>query len=217
MLRKIEIDLFAALDAARVDLGNVGVDAQGLKRLHVEQFVGAALGDQLADVDGARGDHAVKGGVDLFKRLQFLEPLHVGLGGANGGGGRGSLVGEGIGILFGNRVGLDQVLVALGLDVGVVGGGLGGGQVGNAPGRAAGRVRGWRFPPGVRPFSRGRQCRSTTWSGSPKCGRRWGRRCRRLRCRAAQRCQSARRTWAVCTITVGAAVSLVVSASTLSL
>ena len=125
-----EADLRAALHVCRVELRQVGVDAQGLNGLHVKEFLARAGVDQLAGVDVARGDDAVEGRIDLFKGLQFAQPLDIGLGGADlRGGGRG-LVHEGIGVLAGDGVGLDEAGVALGLDAGVVGVGLGGIQVG---------------------------------------------------------------------------------------
>jgi hypothetical protein len=62
--------------------------------------------------------------------LQFAQPLHVGLGGADGRRSGRGLVHKGVGVLAGDGVGLDQPRVALGLDAGVVGGGLRGGQIG---------------------------------------------------------------------------------------
>ena len=128
-LGKGEVDLCAALHIAGVDLRQVGIDAQGLRGLHVEELACAALGDQLAGIDVAGGDHAVKGRVDLLKRLQFLEPLHVGLCGLDRGGGGCSLVDEGVRVLLRDCVRLHKVRVTVGLNAGVVGRGLGGNQV----------------------------------------------------------------------------------------
>ena len=71
VLGKGEVDFGAALHVLRVDLGQVGVDAQGLNGLHVEELLARAGVDQLAGVDVARGDDAVEGRVDLLKGLQF--------------------------------------------------------------------------------------------------------------------------------------------------
>ena len=71
MLGKGEIDLHAALQRLRVDLRHIGVDAQGLDGLHVEELGARALVDQLAGVDVARGDHAVERRIDLLEGLQF--------------------------------------------------------------------------------------------------------------------------------------------------
>ena len=112
------------------DLRQVGVDAQGLDGLQVEELLARAGVDQLAGIDVAGGNDAVEGRIDLLEGLQFAQPLDIGLGGANGcRGGRG-LIDEGVGILAGDGVGLDQAGVALGLDAGVVGVGLSGIQVG---------------------------------------------------------------------------------------
>ena len=93
----------AALYGLRVDLRHVGVDAQGLHGLHVEEFLPRALIDQLAGIDVARGDHAVKGRVDLLEGLQFAEALHVGLGGTDRRRGGRGLVHKGVGVLAGRR------------------------------------------------------------------------------------------------------------------
>ena len=71
VLGKGQVDLRAALHVLRVDLRQVGVDAQGLDGLHVEEFLARAGVDQLAGIDVAGGDHAVKGRVDLLEGLQF--------------------------------------------------------------------------------------------------------------------------------------------------
>ena len=68
--------------------------------------------DQLPDVGAARRDHAIKRRVDLFESLQFFQPLHIGLRGADRGRGGRGLVHEGLRILLRNGIGLDQVLVA---------------------------------------------------------------------------------------------------------
>jgi hypothetical protein len=68
----------------RIELGQVGVDAQGLNGLKVKELVRPTFGDQLAGIDIAGSDDAVKGRVDFFEGLEFLEALHVGLGGFDG-------------------------------------------------------------------------------------------------------------------------------------
>ena len=75
MLGEGQVDLRAALDVRRVDLRQVGVDAQGLNGLQVKEFLARAGVDQLAGVDVARGDDAVEGRVDLLKGLQFAQAL----------------------------------------------------------------------------------------------------------------------------------------------
>src|ERR1700678_4394277 len=134
MLGEGEIDGFALVDRGGEDAGQVGVDAQSVDGLHVEELGGGVLAcagvDELADVYAAGGDDAVEGRVDLFKGGELLEALHVGLGGFDLGGGGCGLVDEGVGVLLGDGVGFDEVLVAVGLDVGVVGVGFGGVQVG---------------------------------------------------------------------------------------
>ena len=125
MLGKGEVDLHAALHALRIDLRQIGVDAQGLNRLQVKELLASPGIDQLARIDGARGDHAVEGRIDLLEGLQLVKALHVGLRGADSRGCSCSgLVHEGIGVLLRNGVGLDQARVAVGLDACVVGGGL---------------------------------------------------------------------------------------------
>ena len=64
--------------------------------------------DQLAGIDGAGGDHAVKGRIDLFKRFQFAKSLHVGLCGTDGRRGGRSLIHEGVGVLAGDGIGSDE-------------------------------------------------------------------------------------------------------------
>src|ERR1035438_52184 len=78
VLGESEVDLRSTLDGLRVELRQVGVDAQGLDGLEVEELLGRAGVDKLADVDGAGGDHAVKRRVDLLNGLQFAQALHVG-------------------------------------------------------------------------------------------------------------------------------------------
>ena len=65
-----EADFGAAPYVRRVELGQVGVDAQGLNGLHVKEFLARAGVDQLAGIDVAGGDDAVEGRIDLFEGLQ---------------------------------------------------------------------------------------------------------------------------------------------------
>ena len=100
---------------ARIDLRHVDEDAQPVHRGDVEELLGgAARSDQRADVGVARGDHAGERRVDGLEALQLLEPLDVGVRGQH----RGLLrfvaaVGV-VEVLPRHRVGLDQILVALG-------------------------------------------------------------------------------------------------------
>ena len=162
-----------ALHVLRIDLRQVGVDAQRLDGLQVEEFLARARVDQLAGVDVARGDHAVERRIDLLEGLQFAQPLHIGLRGSDRRRGGRGLVDECVGVLARNGVRFDQPGVAVGLDARVVGVGLGGVQVGSGPGPVAGPLRAWRSRPAARPFLLSRRCRSTSGSGSRRCARRW--------------------------------------------
>ena len=125
-----QADLRACFGGSGIDLRQVGVDAQGLDGLQVEEFLAGAGVDELAGVDGAGGNDPVERRIDLLKRLQFAQPLLIGLGGADSRGGGRGLVHKRVGVLMGDGVGFDQSAVAVGLDARVVGVGLGGGQFG---------------------------------------------------------------------------------------
>ena len=88
VLGKGEVDLHAALEGLRIELRHVGVNAQRLEGLHVEELrsgaLPGALADELAGIDRARRHHAVEGRVNLLERLQFAQPLQVGLSGLDG-------------------------------------------------------------------------------------------------------------------------------------
>ena len=110
----------ADFDVGRVGLGNAGVDAQRIDLGHVEELssCGCAGVDQRAGIDVAAGEHAGERRVDVLERLELFEAAHVGVGGGQVG--LALLVSAAllVGLLRGDRVGLAQVLPALGGDLG---------------------------------------------------------------------------------------------------
>ena len=81
--------------SGRIHLRNIDEDAQRTDGGDVEDLLAASDGaragrggaagggDQLADVQIARGDDAVEGRLDALERLQLFEPMHVGLRGSH--------------------------------------------------------------------------------------------------------------------------------------
>ena len=134
ILGKSKVDFHSALDGLREELRHVCIDAESLERLHVEELGADALpgtgADELAGIDLARGYYAVEGRIDFLERLHFKQALEVGLRRLDGGCRGGGLVDESVGVLLRDGVGFDEVRVALGLGVRIVGVGLGSGQVG---------------------------------------------------------------------------------------
>ena len=193
MLGKGEINLHAPLERLRVNLRHIRIHAQGFDGLHVKQLGARTLVDQLAGVDRARRDHAVKRRIDLFKGLQFFQPLQVGLRRFDGRGRSRGLRVEGVGVDLRYRVGFDKPRVAIGLHFGVPGIGLRGGEVGLGLRHLAIEFGGVDGGQQCALSSRARRCRSTNEPGSRRCARRWARPYRPSRCRAAQSCPPARR------------------------
>src|SRR5208283_855724 len=107
MLGKGEIDLHATLQGLRVELGNVGIDAQRFQSLQMEELGSRALADELAGIDVARRDYAAKRRVDFLKRLQLAKAIEIGLGGFDRGGRGGGLGGQSVGVQLRDGVGLD--------------------------------------------------------------------------------------------------------------
>ena len=126
----------AIVDVGGVDLGDGDEDAQLVDAGDAEEFFGGAAGgggagvDEVADVRVALGDDAAVGGVDLLKGLELFEASDVGLSGFDGGA-LGGGAGDGdIGLLLGDGVQLEEILIALGGGVGEVEVGLGALEVG---------------------------------------------------------------------------------------
>jgi hypothetical protein len=116
----------AVVDVGGVDLGDGDEDAQLVDAGDAEEFLGGTAGgggagvDEVADVGVALGDDAAVGGVDLLKGLQLFEAADVGLGGLHGGA-LGGGAGDGdVGLLLGDGVQLEEILIALGGGVGEV-------------------------------------------------------------------------------------------------
>src|SRR5690349_10462533 len=131
-LRESESSDHARLGGMRVNFGNVNVDAQRGIGSEMEQFLAGGVGvgiHQSADIHITSGDDAVKGSVHLFIRYELLEPGNVCLRGSNFGGSGGGCLDGVVHILLRNRVGGEQMVIAIGgdlreLQIGLVGGKL---------------------------------------------------------------------------------------------
>ena len=126
---------FAAdADGGRVGLGDGDEDADLVDGGEVEELraSGAVFAgvDEGADVGVAGGDDAVEGGVDFFEGLELLEAADGGHGGLDGGFFGGGVAHGDVGLLLGDGVGLEQILVAGGGGVGEVEVGLGAFEIG---------------------------------------------------------------------------------------
>ena len=194
-----------------VELGHVDVDAQDIFGGEVEELpVGAGI-DEGADVDIARGDDAVKGRIDAFEADELFEALDVGLRGLHLGGGGGGLGGEVVGVLLGDGVALEQILVARGLNLCVGGVGLGGGEIGLGLRQL---LVDFRAGDGGQELALLHVCADVEVplaSGSRWCGRRSANRYRPGRCRAGRLPAKAGPAAAWSTRTSGAASALVCS------
>ena len=69
--------------------------------------------DEVADIGVARGDDAVEGSVDFLEGLELLEAADVGFGGVDGGLLGGCVAHGHVGLLLGDGVGFEEVLIAL--------------------------------------------------------------------------------------------------------
>ena len=87
-LRQGQVGGQSGLCRLGVDLGHADVDPQLVGLRNVKQFVAVAAGaagiDQGANIGIARGNHAGERSVNPLKRLQLLQPLHIGLRGLQG-------------------------------------------------------------------------------------------------------------------------------------